>query len=380
VTVRSGSQKASLERSWNRWRAALVWGVIMFTSAATIPIAPASSLAVEGQDTVIEVGRRLFFDAHLSADEKVSCATCHRPELAFQDGRAVAQGVAGRLGTRNTPSLLDVARQTTLFWDGRRDSLQTQARDPLLNPVEHGLASEADLLSRIRRDAAHTRDFQSAWGVKPADITVEHVSAALAAFQRTLVSGVTPFDRFRANDKAAMSGAAQRGWQLFRGAAQCARCHVPSDDAAPLFTDQRFHSLAVGLRAVERKLPALTARLVKLRSDGRAFDHAMLTDPDIAALGRFALTLDPADIGKFKTPGLRNVALTAPYMHDGSVPSLAEAVDHEIYYRGTQDGRPLILTPAEREDLLAFLHALTSDPTVSAGPPIRGSSAPGRAP
>ena len=269
-------------------------------------------------------------------------------------------GSNGRQGTRNAPSLLDVAQQRTLFWDGRSTSLESQSLDPLLNPAEHGLADEADLLARVRSNDSYAGAFRALWGVSRDGITTQHIAQAIAAYERTLVSGATPFDRFREGNTAALPAAARRGWQLFNEQAQCARCHLP-EGARPLFTDHQFHSLAIGIRSIERKLPALVERLVQLHKDGRAFDRALSADADIAALGRFAVTLDPADIGKFKTPGLRNVALTAPYMHDGSVATLAEAVDLEVYYRGTLDGKPLILTPSEREDLVAFLHSLTSE-------------------
>ncbi len=314
-----------------------------------------------------DLGQRLFSDSRFSANTKVSCASCHRPELAFTDGLPKAAGVSAKQGTRNTPSLLDVADQRTLFWDGRRNTLEEQATDPLFNPIEHGLRDEAHLLSLLRADPHYPQAFRAAFGVEGSDIRLEHVARALAAFQRTLVSGPAPFDRHLQNDPSAMSPAARRGWELFSQRAQCTRCHV-AEGPRPLFTDHGFHSLAIGLRRIERKLPELTQRLVALHRDGRVFDHEALADADIAELGRFAFTLDPADIGKFKTPGLRNVALTAPYMHDGSVATLEEAVDLELYYRGAQDGRPLILTPQERDDLVAFLKALTSDSPTPASP------------
>jgi cytochrome c peroxidase len=149
---------------------------------------------------------------------------------------------------------------------------------------------------------------------------------------------------------------------VFDQKVHCTRCHVVAGDGQPaLFTDHGFHSLAVGFSKVERKLPELTERLVALRRERGALGGDVLGDPDIAALGRFVVTLDPHDLGAFKTPSLRNVALTGPYMHDGSVATLAEAVDLEMYARGGHADRPPILTPAERDDLVAFLRALTSD-------------------
>ena len=326
------------------------------------------------------LGQRLFTDPRLSANGQVSCASCHQSAKQFSDGLPLAVGIHGRKGTRNTPSLLDVAQQRTLFWDGRRESLESQALDPLLNPAEHGLPDEAAVLKRLRADRSYQRAFHAAFAVNAKQpsaelVTTANVAVALAAFQRSLVSGPTVFDRYQAGDASALQPAARRGWVLFSTTAQCIRCHS-AESPRPLFTDHGFHSLAVGLHRIERKLPELTQKLFQLHQDGRAFDHAVLTDADMAELGRFAVTLNPADIAKFKTPGLRNVALTAPYMHDGSVATLEQAVDLELYYRGAQDGRPLILTPAERADLVAFLKALSSEgAAVSAKVPA--SSKPG---
>jgi cytochrome c peroxidase len=311
--------------------------------------------------SVVELGRMLFFDPALSGDGRVSCATCHQPERAYSDGRARAVGIADREGTRNTPSVLDVGRQRALFWDGRRDRLEDQALDPLLNPVEHGLADESALLRVVRSDARYVAAFAAAYGVAIGEASVPQVAGALAAFERTLVSGRSRFDRFLAGERDALSEPARHGWVIFDQRAHCTRCHVvAAGDGPPLFTDHQFHSLAVGFAKVANRLPALTQRLVAMRRDG-PLGRGVLGDPDIAELGRFAVTLDPRDLAAFKTPSLRNVALTAPYMHDGSVATLAEAVDLEIYSRGARDDRPLIATPREREELVAFLEALTAD-------------------
>jgi cytochrome c peroxidase len=309
----------------------------------------------------------LFFDPGLSADGQVSCGTCHRPERSYSDGQIRASGVSRVHGTRNTPSLLDVGRQRSLFWDGRRAGLEDQALDPLLNELEHGLRDEAQLLGGLRTDARYKAAFQAAYGVPVSKATARHLAEALAAFERTLVSGPSRFDRFLAGQSAALPEAARRGWVVFDQKVHCTRCHVVAsgDGKPPLFTDHQFHSLAVGLDRIERKLPQLTLHLVALRRDGGPLGREILNDPDLAELGRFAVTLDPRDLGAFKTPSLRNVALTAPYMHDGSVASLGEAVDLEVYSRGARDDRPPILTPVERADVVAFLQALTSDDMVA---------------
>lgn len=306
------------------------------------------------------LGEKLFFDKRLSGDGSISCASCHQPAKAFSDGRALAQGIGGGSGTRNTPSLLNAAFNKSQFWDGRRDTLEAQAKDPFVNPREHGLADAQGLLVLLRNDAAYLKAFQTILELRSGQIQMEHVSAALATFERSLVSAGSPFDRYYfGGDKASLSPAAVRGLALFQGAAKCASCHV-IDRKHALFSDNQFHSLSVGLQNIAPRLPALTIRLARQQAQGNVLDQTVLSDQDIAELGRFAVTLEPADIGKFRTPSLRNAALTAPYMHDGSVASLEQAVELEIYYRSAEAGIPLILTPIEKTDLVEFLKALTS--------------------
>lgn len=310
----------------------------------------------------IALGKKLFFDPRLSGDGRVNCASCHQPERAFSDGLAVAKGIGQRLGTRNTPSLLNVAFNQSQFWDGRRPDLESQAIDPLFNPREHGLRDPQALLAILRREPDYAEAFRSAFPASPGSIAIEQVGQAIAAFERTLLAGNSPFDRyFFKGEKAALSPAAARGLALFRQDAQCAACHSIGATHA-LFADDKFHSLGMGLRRLGPDLARITLRLVNARARGASVDQTVLTDEEIAALGRFAVTLDPADIGKFRTPSLRNVAQTAPYMHDGSVATLEEAVDLELYYRSTQADRLLILTPLEKADLVEFLKSLTSPP------------------
>ena len=313
---------------------------------------------------LIALGRQLFFDKRLSANGRVSCATCHQPDRAFSDGRALAQGVNNQLGTRNTPSLLNAAFNSSQFWDGRRTTLEAQASDPLLNPREHGIKNEAALLIWLKRDARYPALFNRAFQSQRLHIQLTHVQRAIAAFERTLLAGDSDFDRYAyRNEKTRLSASAERGLVIFKGPAQCVSCHLIGQTSA-LFTDNQFHSLRVGLQRIEQKLPLLTQRVVQYRGADGVIDSAILSDADIAELGRFAFTLQPADIGKFRTPSLRNVALTAPYMHDGSVATLEEAVELEIYYRSAESGRPLILTPTEKIDLVEFLKALSSPVTV----------------
>lgn len=307
-----------------------------------------------------KVGKHIFFEKRLSGNGAIACVSCHQPERYFQDGLSLSRGINEFLGARNAPSLLTAAMNASQFWDGRRASLEEQAIDPLLNPSEHGMANAESVLAVIRGDPAYVAAFRKAYGRRSAkEITLEDVRHALAAFQRSLVVNKAPFDDYlyEAN-KAVLSESAKRGLQLFQGRAQCSSCHT-MDSKPAFFSDNRFHSLSVGLTSVSDQLPALTQRLIQARQKGE-LDFAVLSDKQIAALGRFVVTLKPADIGKFRTPSLRNVAMTAPYMHDGSIATLEEAVEVEIYYRSTEAGRPLILTPAEKADLVEFLKALTT--------------------
>lgn len=300
----------------------------------------------------------LFNDRRLSADGTVSCATCHQVELAFTDGLAVAEGVGKQKGTRNTPSILNAVYSTPLFWDGRRATLEEQAGDPFVNPVEHGLGDHNEILRSVRADPSYISGFRKAFGVAADAIRMNHVSEAIAAFERSLLAGDSPFDRYEyGRDPNALSPAAVRGLALFRDRAGCEKCHTIGPEAA-LFTDNQFHSLGVGFKRVSPRLAEITRYVAD--NNGRELDEAVLTRAEFSELGRFVVTLDPVDIGRFKTPSLRNVAVTAPYMHDGSINTLEEALNLEIYYRGVASGRPLILTPKEKAELIEFLKALTS--------------------
>ena len=335
--------------------------VIASMPAVAEPLGPVATSSTWGEPPAsnrIVLGRRLFFDTRLSADGNVSCATCHRPDAAFADGRTVAVGVEGRRGTRNTPSLLNAALHASQFWEGRRASLEEQVLDPLVSPMEHGLPDYKTLLDLLRKDAAYPEEFRRAFGSDAGGVTLDQVASALAAFVRSLAAGDSPADRYlyRA-ERDALTESALRGLQLFRGRAQCTACHTVGERNAT-FSDDGFHAVGTGLERIAPKLGALAIRVARLSKDEA--EALMSGDPEVAALGRFLVTRDPADIGKFRTPSLRNVALTAPYMHDGSVATLEEAVERELYYRGRLQGRPLVLTPAEKADLVAFLRSLTS--------------------
>lgn len=324
--------------------------------AVATGISAASAEPPDQSDAVQRLGAKLFFDRRLSADGNISCASCHIPEQAFSDGKATAEGVRGERGSRNTPSLINVSAQGALFWDGRRDSLEEQAGDPFINRSEHGLGSHAELIQRLQADPSYEKAFMRAFG-EPI-IEASGVFGALAAFQRSLQAGQSVFEQhFAGVGGARLSAAAQRGYALFVGRGQCSSCHLVEERTAPL-TDGKFHAIGIGLGDVAERLPALVRRVSRETPETLA---VLLTgDRDLAALGRFVVSKDPRDIGAFRTPSLHNVAVTAPYMHDGSVATLEEAVAREVHYRGQQVGRALILTAAERADLVEFLKALTS--------------------
>jgi cytochrome c peroxidase len=320
------------------------------------PTAPASAREL------VVLGRQLFNDKRLSLDGTVSCASCHIPERRFTDGLDTARGLHGQRLTRHTPSLLNVRYASSLFWDGRVSDPALQARSPLLAPAEHGLADESAVGAILRADPGYVRAFGQLFGITKEAISIREVGAALAAFERTLLAADSPFDRYQyGGDTRAMNPAAIRGLALFRGRAQCDSCH-PIGESAALLTDGEFHSSPLPLpESTLTQLGVLTDRVSSLRGKGEwdALNALIETDQGTAELGRFLVTLDPRDIGRFKTPSLRNVASTGPYMHNGSVRSLPQAVELELYSR-TDQRYPLVLTDSEHTDLLEFLQALTS--------------------
>jgi cytochrome c peroxidase len=284
----------------------------------------------------IELGRYLFFDKRLSADETISCATCHEPRFAFTDGKAVSTGIRSQKGNRSAPTVINRAYALAQFWDGRANSLEEQVKGPMANPIEMGNTQEA-IVEKLRGVAGYRPMFAAAFGSETVDI--ERVAMAIASFERTVLSGNSPYDRYKRGDKKAMSQEQVRGMAVFFDKAQCDRCHEGAN-----FTLNAYANLGIG-------------------SDK--------PDPDV---GRFGVTKDPRDWGVFKTPTLREIEHTAPYMHDGSLQTLEDVV--EFYNRGGTPNRNLDpnlkrldLTDAEKRELVAFLKALSGEGWQNIRPP-----------
>ncbi|HEX9811565.1 MAG TPA: cytochrome c peroxidase [Burkholderiales bacterium] len=320
----------------------------------------------------VELGRSLFHDTRFSADGSISCASCHLPKRLYTDGRTVGVGITGKQGTRNAPTVVNAGYYSSLFWDGRAASLEEQAKGPLVNPIEHGLKNYDPILKIVRTDAAYAQQFNRAFGLAPADITINHVAMAIASYERTLVVGDSPFDRYQyGGDKRALSPSAIEGLKVFTGKGKCSVCHVIGKSDA-IFTDNRYHNIGVGLRQIQGRLTDVVNAVIEAKLRGKSVDHSVLTAENISQLGRFAITLNPTDIATFRTPSLRNVALTAPYMHDGSLKTLDDVV--EFYGKGGSSStlqhptiRKLRLTKTEERQLVDFMESLTSTKHATVG-------------
>jgi cytochrome c peroxidase len=269
----------------------------------------------------VELGRRLFLDRALSRDGTVACVTCHDPEHAFADNRLVARGIGDAQGRRNVPTIINRGYGTSFFWDGRAGTLEQQVVQPIFDPKEMGMTADL-LLDRLRVNPEYSREIRD----------VADVGRALASFVRTIRSGDSRFDRHLAGQMGALTAQEEAGLMLFSSKANCWVCHT-----GPNFSDERFHNTGIAMR------------------NGLVIDE-----------GRFAVTADPRDHGAFKTPTLRDVALTAPYMHDGNLATLEDVVDY--YDRGGNrsewmDGaiRPLHLTLGEKRALAVFLRCLSGN-------------------
>jgi cytochrome c peroxidase len=310
------------------------------------------------------LGQKLFFDARLSDDGTVSCATCHDPARAFTDGRPASIGIYGRTGQRNAPTLLNALYNKSQFWDGRVITLEQQAALPITNPFEMGSTSVDEALSKIAADKDYQAQFMQAFGRAA---NARDMLSAIAAYERTLTSFDSPFDHFIAGETNAISDAAKHGWDLFNSKARCNLCHALTDNHrdTTLFTDNDYHNIGIGILNHHVSASARQAQRQLVQGDLPGIDTAAISS-DLSVLGRFLLTRKENDIASFKTPGLRNLLVTAPYFHDGSQQTLWDVIDHYNKGDGIQnpwldsDMQPLALTEPEIDDLVAFMASLTS--------------------
>jgi cytochrome c peroxidase len=318
----------------------------------------------EPTSQVVALGEKLFNDKRLSVDDSVACATCHDPTKGFSDHRgnaATSAGVQNQRGQRNAPTVLNAMFQESQFWDGRAATLEDQAKLPVLNPIEMGQKSPADVVAKLAKIQEYSSAFKSLCG---RDFTYDDIAAAIAAFERTQYSGNSPFDRYVAGDIQAISDSAKRGWALFQGKGRCSSCHA-FNAVSPLFSDQKFHNIGIAAHKQNFAELARKAFAIVKTGDIKQIDELAL-QTSYSELGRFLVTKHPADIGAFKSETLRNIGITAPYMHDGSLATLWDVMDH--YNKGGVpnpflDGgmQRLGLSEAEIDDLVDFLFTLTDD-------------------
>ena len=287
----------------------------------------------------VRLGRWLFFDKRLSADNTIACATCHRPENAFSEPTPVSTGIGGQKGGRKAPSFTNQAWATLphFFWDGRASSLEDQAGGPMINPIEMGNKNHEVVVAKLAKIPGYAKYFQEAFG--SSQVTIERITKAIADYERTRMSGNSPWDRWRGGDQDAVSDDVKKGHRLFFGNAFCNNCHK-----GPNFTDSDFHNLGVGW------------------------------DPETQSFadeGRYAVTKEEKDKGAFKTPSIRDVSKRAPYMHDGSIKTLREVV--ELYSKGgipnpnldrkidRRFAEQLDLTEQQVTQLVKFMEALDGE-------------------
>lgn len=275
-----------------------------------------------------ELGRLLYYDKRLSADGTVACASCHAPEHAFTDGQPVSSGIRGQKGGRSAPTVFNRAYSLAQFWDGRAKSLEEQAAGPIANPIEMGNTHDA-MVKTMQGIPGYRALFKKAFGKE--EFGVDEITKAIATYERTVLSGNSPYDRYKAGNKNAMNTAQVRGMDIYFNKAKCDQCHEGIN-----LTANSYHNLGVG---------------------------ADKPTPDV---GRYEVTKKDADWGAFKTPTLREIARTAPYMHDGSIATLEEVI--EYYDRGGTPNKnldermkPLKLTAAEKKDLVEFLKAFNGE-------------------
>jgi cytochrome c peroxidase len=312
----------------------------------------------------IALGRKLFYDRRLSLNNTFSCAMCHIPEQGFTSNELEqAVGIEGRSVRRNSPTIFNVGYARVLFHDGRENTLEQQIWGPLLAKSEMGNPSVGQVIGKIKKLVDYRKLFENAFGV---EVNMLNLGQALASYERTLLSADSPFDRwFYAMDNQALSASARRGFTLFNGKAGCSGCHLIGESSALLMDDQ-LHNTGVGyarsMGVSQKHQRVQLAPGVFAEIDNKLI--ASLGAKEAADVGQYEITENPADRWKYKTPTLRNVALTAPYMHDGSLQTLQQVV--EFYNRGAVQNplldariRPLGLNSQQQKDLVNFLQSLT---------------------
>ncbi len=272
----------------------------------------------------IELGKQLYFDPRLSRDNSVSCASCHDPKKGWSNDDRFATGIDGHVGGRSAPTIMNAGYQYFQFWDGRAIQLEGQALGPIQNPIEMDMKLDI-LVAKLNKIEGYRQQFRDVFGT---DVTEDGIAKAISSFERTILSGDAPYDRFKEGDEDALSEAAQRGMTLFFGKARCSACHAKES-----FTDGGFHNIGTGYN---------------------------LETQEFADVGRFEVTKLKGDTGSFKTPTLRDIAGTAPYMHDGSEKTLEDVV--EYYVKGgiknpylDEEIFPLKLSEQDKADLVTFL-------------------------
>jgi cytochrome c peroxidase len=310
---------------------------------------PAVNIPPDNPQTAVKIllGKQLYFDTRLSKDNTISCASCHDPARGWSDEGPTSKGIAGQMGGRRAPPVSNAAYNPLQFWDGRAPSLEEQAKGPIANPIEMGNTHEV-MINTVDHIPGYVDEFRQVFGTD--GITIDHVAQAIAAFERTVITTDSPFDRFVRGDEKSLTEQEKKGLEIFNGKGHCTACHW-----GPNFSDGRYHNLAV-----------------------KDIDPAK---PDE---GRSIITKDPRDKGAFKTPTVRDAALRAPYMHSGTEKTLRDVV--ELYDEGGRTGDPnldplivpLGLTEAEIDALVAFMsRAMTSiNPEVADVKPVPASELP----
>lgn len=357
-------------------RIGVALGVMVFIATASAAPLGLPELSVPEDNPMtpakIVLGDKLFHDDRFSTTGEVSCSTCHELEKGFTDSPlSTSEGILGLTGTRNSPTTTNAAYFKTFFWDGRSPSLEDQAQHPFLNPVEMGLETHDPILAIVASDPEYVAAFREVFGKEPGEVTMDEVTKAIATFERTLLFGNSRFDRYWfGGDEGALSEAEVRGLDLFLNEGRCVSCHTIEHDHA-LFTDHRFHNIGVGINDIQDRVPEAVQSFLDALARGAEVDETVLAEKLASELGRFAVSEMFDDLGAFKTPTLRNVAATAPFMHDGSLATLKEVMDHYNNGGVTNEGdpvndflssgiRPLDLTDEQIADLVAFMEALTS--------------------